>query len=54
MIGRIMEELINDERRRIAHGLLEMEKLSIEEIAKCSQLPLEVVEELANNMIRKD
>lgn len=50
VMGRVMEEMINDERKSFALDLLEIGKLSNEEIAKCSKLPLEVVEELSKEL----
>lgn len=50
IMGRVMEEMINDERKSIAIELLEIGKLSNEEVARCSKLSLEVVEELAKEL----
>lgn len=52
--GSIIEELINDERKRAAQELLENGKLSDEEIARCTKLSLEIVAELANKTLRKE
>lgn len=52
--GSIIEEFINDERKRFAQELLELGKLSEEEIARCTKLPLETVAELANKTLGKE
>ncbi len=45
-----MEDMITDDRKEAAIRMLESGKLTNEDIAKFSGLPLEVVEELANNL----
>lgn len=45
----IVEELIDTEKKEIALAFLRLNKLSIEEIAKCSKLSLEQVEEIARD-----
>ncbi len=46
---RIVEELIDSEKKEIALELLKLNKLSLEEIAKCSKLSLEEVERIAKD-----
>ena len=46
---RIVEDLIDIEKREIALEILKLKKLSLEEIAKCSKLPLEEVEKIAKD-----
>ena len=45
-----MEDMITDDRKEAAIRMLESGKLTNEDIAKFSGLPLEVVEELANSL----
>ena len=45
-----MEDMITDDRKEVAIRMLESGKLTNEDIAKFSGLPLEVVEELANSL----
>ncbi|SET49573.1 PD-(D/E)XK nuclease family transposase [[Clostridium] polysaccharolyticum] len=42
----LVEDLITDEKKRMALRLLEKQIASIEEIAECADLPIEVVENL--------
>lgn len=42
-----MEDMITDEKKEIAIRMLEKGKMTIEDIAECSDLPIEVVQELA-------
>ena len=44
-----IEKLIYDEKINIAINLLSLGKLLMEEIAQCSELPLEKIAELAEN-----
>lgn len=52
--GSIIEEFINDERKRFAQELLELGKLSEKEIARCTKLPLKTVAELADKILGKE
>ena len=45
-----MEDMITDDRKEAAIRMFESGKLTNEDIAKFSGLPLEVVEELANSL----
>ena len=45
-----MEDMITDDRKEAAIRMLESGKLTNEDIAKFSGLPLEVVEELTNSL----
>ena len=45
-----MEDMITDDRKEVAIRMLESGKLTNEDIAKFSGLPLEIVEELANSL----
>ncbi len=45
-----MEDMITDDRKEAAIRMLESGKLTNEDIAKFSGLPLEVVEELAKSL----
>ena len=45
-----MEDMITDDRKEAAIRMLESGKLTNEDIAKFSGLPLEVVEELADSL----
>lgn len=53
-MGRVMEELrkdwIEEEKRDFAVRLVETGKLSLDEIAECSRLPLEEVKRLAEEV----
>lgn len=46
---RIVEDIIDSEKKEIALELLKLKKLSLEEIAKCSKLSLEEVEKIAKD-----
>ena len=46
---RIVEDIIDSEKKEIALELLKLNKLSLEEIAKCSRLSLEEVEKIAKD-----
>lgn len=43
-----VEDMIREEKKSIAVRMLEVGKMSIDEIAKCSDLSVEEVEELAS------
>ena len=45
-----MEDMITDEKKEIAIRMLEKGKMTIEDIAECSDLPIEVVQELAEEI----
>ena len=45
-----MEDMITDDRKEAAIRMLESGKLTNEDIAKFSSLPLDVVEELAESL----
>lgn len=47
---RIMEEIVEDEKKEIALELLKLNKLSPEEIATCAKLSLEEVEKIAEEL----
>lgn len=47
-----MEEMITDEKKEIALRLIETGKLSLDEIAKCSDLSLEEVKKLADEALQ--
>ena len=47
---RIVEELIDGEKKEIALELLKLNKLSFDEVAKCSRLPFEEVEKIAEGI----
>ena len=47
---KVMEDMITDEKKFAAIRMLEDEELSKEKISKYLELPLEVVEELANSL----
>ena len=49
----IQEETIFNERRELAKGILKIGILSYEQIAKCSKLTLEEVQELAKEVQRE-
>lgn len=46
---RIVEDIIDSEKKEIALEFLKLNKLSLEEIAKCSKLSLEEVEKIAKD-----
>lgn len=46
---RIVEDIIDSEKKEIALEILKLNKLSLEEIAKCSKLSLEEVEKIAKD-----
>ena len=47
-----IEDMITDEKKEIALRLIETGKLSLNEIADCSNLPLEEVQKLANEELQ--
>lgn len=49
-MSKIMEEIVYDEKIEAAKRMLERGKLTIEEISEDLDLPLFVVENLANNL----
>ena len=49
-MSKIVEDMIMDDKKRSAIRMLEDKKLSKEKIAKYLDLPLEVVEELADSL----
>lgn len=49
-MSKIMEEIINHEKIEVAERMLERGKLTKEEIAEDLDLPLSVVENLANDL----
>lgn len=50
IMSKIMEEIINHEKIEVAERMLERGKLTKEEIAEDLDLPLSVVENLANDL----
>ena len=49
-MSKIVEDMITDDRKEAAIRMLEDEELSKEKIAKYLDLPLEVVEKLADSL----
>ena len=49
-MSKIVEDMIMDDKKQSAIRMLEDKKLSKEEIAKYLDLPLEIVEELADSL----
>ena len=49
---KVMEDMITDEKREIALRLIETGKLSLDEIANCSNLSLEEVKKLADEELQ--
>lgn len=47
-----MEDMITDEKREIALRLIETGKLSLDEIANCSDLSLEEIKKLADEELQ--
>ena len=49
-MSKIVEDMIMDDKKRSAMRMLERGKLTNEEIAEDLELPLEIVEELADSL----
>ena len=49
-MSKIVEDMIMDDKKRSAIRMLESGKLTNEDIAKFLELPLEIVEELADSL----
>lgn len=49
---KVMEDMIIEEKREIALRLIETGKLSLDEIANCSDLSLEEIQKLADEELQ--
>ena len=49
-MSRLMEELIEEEKIEMIENLLQLNRLTVDEIAKISNIPLEKIQELANRL----
>lgn len=47
-MSKVVEDLIREEKKSMAVRMLEVGKMTIDEIAKCSDLSVEEVKELAS------